>query len=384
MTLQWVSADLRTGQILADLPTFVPEWPLRRTLCKYETAVGDLYLDGAPPNWELAVREGGAALACYDDDDDARLIQWAGIVTEQTRDTSKDSVPLSLVTAEGYLDRRFVETVSYSAIGQNAIASDLVERFVVDGAVPGLPLVVNNLDGFDGVLRDRGYLDSDNATVYARLSELASIDGGIEWFVDWEWSTDGTALVPVFNVGGRVGSSPPAGLDPAALFAMPGAVTEAQQLRSYADGKGANIVTAYSSGQGDTTPTSGPITVADFEGRPTFEYRYQPSSSITNTTTLVEYANAAVALLGPGLRPLTLTAVLLDETRHGGTWRIGDDVAYAIGGTTLDASGVPYELVRAFPGGLEGSARAVAYELNESASGATITPILAQASIEGT
>jgi hypothetical protein len=382
MALQWVAADLRTGSILADVPTFVPQWPLRRTLCKYETATGDLYLDGAPPNWQEAIREGGAVLACYDDADQALAIQWAGIVTEQTRDTANDKVTVSMCTAEGYLDRRIVGDYSVTATGQNRIASDLVTLFAADGgdADPGLPLVVVNLDSGDGTPRDRSYLDSENASVYLRLCELSAVSGGIEFTIEWEWSSDNRSLVPTFCVGSRIGVSAPSGMLPAASFEMPGPVVNAQQVRSYADGKGANRVVAYSTGQGANVPTSGPQAVTDFEGRPIFEYRYQPSTSITDPATLVDYAKAAVAILGPGVDALTLTAQLLDETRHGNLWRIGDDIAFSLGGSLVDPdTGDAYELVACFPGGYEGVARSVAYELTQDPSqGETISPILGQ------
>lgn len=383
MALQWVAADLKTGGVLADLPTFVPQWPLRRTLCKYETATGDLFLDGAPPNWQAAIREGGSVLVCYDDDDPTRAPQWGGIVTETTPTSTDDAVAVSMCTAEGYLDRRFVGDYSVTNTAQSLIASDLVTLFAADAA--GVPFVVELVGTYNGPNRDREYLDADNATVYARLSELAAVDGGVEFTVEWRWGADQTTLVPVVLLGARIGTSPPAGLQPAASFELPGAVIEASQTRSYADGKGANVVRAYSSGQGDAAPTSGNIAALDDEGRPTFEFRYQPSTSITDTATLADYARSAVALLGPGMRALTLRAALLDSTRHGGTWRIGDDVGYRIGGTAVDPdTGDTFEIVKAFPGGLSGADRAVAYELAEDPDqGSTITPILAQTVIPG-
>lgn len=388
MGLQWVSCSAQTGRIIADLPTLVPEWPLRRTLCKYETATADLYLDGAPINWEAAVLEGAAVLASYDDDDPAQLIQWAGIVTEQDRDTTDDKVTLSLVTAEGYFDRRFVGDVSYAATGQNAIVENLVELYATDGATPGLPITVRYVTAGDGVARDRTYYDTDNSTLYTRLTQLAGVINGCEWTIEWEWvaSSTGQLLAPVLLVGDRIGSSPPAGQSPAVSFEMPGNVISAQQTRSYADGNGANIVMGYSSGQGTEystdagvgIPSSGSIAAADFEGRPAYEYRWQPSTSITDPATLTEYAQQAVAMLAPGMRALTLTAELTDITRHGNQWSIGDDVGYQIGG--LDENG--NDTVLCFPGGISGSDRAIAYELSEDPQGAaTISPIIAQAVI---
>jgi hypothetical protein len=380
VTIRWLSADLRTGGDVTDLPTFVPEFPIRRTLGGYDTATGALMLDGAPPHWPTLIREGGRLLACYDDQDSAKQIQWAGFVVEQTRNTGQPGVAVSLATIEAYFDRRFVGDLSYSQAGQNLIASDLVLLFASDfPGDPGIPLYVDNIDGTDGTPRDRAYKDKDNATLLTRLSQLAGVIGGIEWTVEWEWTPNGEALQARFRVGSRIGISAAAGMVPAASFQMPGYVLEAQQVRSYADGNGANEVTAYSSGQAaaDSVPTSGPIRAADFAGRPLFQKRYQPGSSITDTATLTDYARKAIAVLAPGSTPVTLTAQLADETRHGNLWRVGDDVTYQIGGTVDQADGTTREIVPQFPGGLAGIGRAIAYEVNA----ATISPILATSEV---
>lgn len=372
MTLQWVSADLRTGAVLLDLPNVEPDWPLRRTIGRYESATVKLWLDDAPPTWEYAVREGGAVLACYDDEDDTRSIQWAGMVLQQTRDTANGYVELGLATGEAYFDRRYVGDKTYLAHPQNLIVADLVSSYVVDGSEPGIPIALD-YGADDGVPRDRAFLDTDSATVYTRLTQLMATLGGPEFTVEWDWYSGGEFLFPTLVVGARIGAAKPADRDPDALFDMPGCVKQAVQVRDYGTGKGANKVTAFSSGQGKNTPTSGPVRVVDTQGRPTFEYRWTPSSSITDTATLVDYARQAAALLAPGARSMALTAVIDEGPSYGRDWRLGDDVAYQVGG--LDSNN--NDTVPMFPGGLKGYGRAIAYEL----SNATVSPILAEADV---
>lgn len=376
MALQWIAADAYSGNVIADLPTLEADWPLRRTIGQYDTGTAHLHLDGAPPNWRRAVLEGGAVLHAYDDTDPAQAPQWSGLVTASFVDSASDAVDLSLVTGEGYFDRRFVRDASYKAVGQNAIVKDLALRFGGPNDVApyrGLPLRVEYTTPGVGALRDRTYYDADDATLYTRLRQLMGVRGGPEWCVEWEWSADRMSITPVLRVGDRIGTAPPPGLAPAAAFELPGCVTNAQLARDYSSGKGANLVQAVSSGQGDVRPTSGAVWIEDPWGRPTFEHRWTPSTSITETATLVEYARQAIRLLAPGGVSLILVAALAAAPRLGTDWRLGDEVQYAIG--AADAYGRP---IRAFePDGLIGVDRAIAYELTAS----TIAPILAVAEL---
>ncbi|HET8581776.1 MAG TPA: hypothetical protein VFL65_00880 [Jatrophihabitans sp.] len=375
MALAWIAADALTGRVLADLPTLDADWPLRRQIGAYATGTAHLHLDGAPPNWRRAVKAGAAVLHCYDDTDPALAPQWSGLVTSSEASSASDVVDLSLVTAEGYFDRRYVGDRSYVQVGQNAIVADLARRFGgPDAAAPfvGLPLSVQYTTPGDGTPRDRTYLDADDTTLYARLQQLAAVLGGPEWVVEWAWSSDGLSILPVLMVGDRVGEAAPAGLLPAAAFELPGCITEARIVDDYSAGKGATVVQAVSSGQGDVRPTSGPVYDAGPQDRPAYEHRWTPSTSITNVGTLQDYARAALAILAPGAQAITLTAALEDAPRLGTDWRLGNDVQYVLDET--DGDGRP---ILAFPGGAAGVGRAIAYELNA----ATITPILAASEV---
>lgn len=364
MTRQWVAAQLRTGQVLEYLPSLVCDWPLRRTIGQFDVASAHLYLTGAPGNWLDATLPGGALLATYDDDDETEAIQWAGYVTKRTRRTDADAVDLELSTAEGYFDRRDVAAdLTYTTTGQNAIVAALAGLFIVDGPTPGIPLVISTNGA--GAARTISYRDADSATVYQRITELAALQGGPEWTIEWSWSADRLSLVPTLYVGDRIGAAMRTP-SPAATFEMPGCVTDATLVEDYSAGKGANNVLALPSTSGNSP---GAASSTDFQNRPTFDFRWQPSSSAGDNATLTGYAQRALAQLAPGAIAVTLTAELASAPRCGVDWHLGDDVGYSIGG--LDDAG--RDIVRAFPGGYAGVARCIGYELGES----TISPIIA-------
>jgi len=415
----WVATDALTGAVLADLPKLdAPR--VRKTIGRYETASATLPLIGAPVDWERILTPGASVLWLLRDnpDDPAHGIPlWGGLITEDTL-TEQDTVEFPMVTLEGYLDRRYVGDRTYTGVGQNDIVEDLVESFIAAGPNGGLPIRVQVVNGGAGTPRDRGYLDQDDKTIYSVLRDLMGVEGGPEWSIGGEWQSGPERITPVFYVGDRIGSPVTVGLAAAAVFEMPGSVTQFRRYRSYANGKGANAIKATSSGQGTDRPESQPVVTTDVL-RPTFEHRFTPSTSIKETTTLDDHANSMAALIKDGTLTLELVAAGPGSPELDVDWFIGDDIGYSIGGVrskalggfTLDAEGYadiagltfdadgyvdsgPFDLdsdlywnvpaasvetrpiVPAFPNGLEGVARAIGWELQPQGA-ATITPILA-------
>lgn len=370
MTVRWLSVLLSNGEIIADLASVGhPESPLRRTIGQYDTNQLPVYLDGAPSNWEKATRPGVAGLVCYDDEDPLQTPQWGGLVITRERSLKSGLARLSLATWDAYFDRRIVGDLSFSQIGQNNIAQALVYNFAGDqGRYPGVPFVYDCEDGVGvaGTLRDRNYLDADNATLYNRLRQLSGVNGGLEWTVDLAWDSSQTRIFPHFRYGSRIGVAAQVGRRPEGVF-DDGSIIDASYVESYADGDGANVVSTYSSGQasdtGNSAPTSGPFFASSYNLRPAFEHRYQPSTSITDVVLLQSYAARAVAVLAEGQNSLTLTCNLNRQTRYSGLWRLGDDVE-----SILDPC-------LQFPSGIDLVARAIAYEVSPENS--AISPILA-------
>lgn len=347
----WLATEILTGRIIADLPNLSID-TVKRTLMKYDSVQGELPLPTAPENWERVLLPKASCLHLVDGD----VPVWGGITLDAER-TDADVLPVSVATVESYFADRYVGDVTYSRVGQNLIVKDLVERYAARGPNGGIPIRVVVLDG-PGVLRDREYKDRGGKTLYSALRELAGVEGGPEWTVEWEWLHDPERITPVLYVGTRVGVAPAPGLLPAAVFEMPGPVRAVSTTHSYKAGAGANDVMAYSTANGDEQPQSQHMVTRDAE-RPTIEYRWSPSSSITEISTLDSHARAKAAEMAGGSRVTSLTAVAQDAPRLGLEWSIGDDVGYVIGGP--DRFGA--ETVPAFPGGFSGVARAIGWEL---------------------
>lgn len=365
MTLRWVSVEQATGRIIADLPDLAAE-TLKMTMGRYETGTAQLPVPTAPDDWQRATLPGFAALIALDTADNGDDYPvWGGLVVKRARAAGgSPAVQLGLVTCEGYLDRRYVGDIAYSGVDQNAIAANLVDVHAGPGAA-GLPFVLDWSPS--ATTRDRAYRDDDDRTVYVALTQLMGVIGGPEWTIGWRYLHGPERIVPVLHVRDRLGASPPPGLRPAAWFDMPGCVVDVQTVEDYSTGAGANDVVATGSSQGDTRPES-PHQTAPADGRPRHEFRWSPSSSITDTDTLTAHAQRALAVLAQGSATVALTAASAAAPPLGTGWGLGDDIGYAVDHPS-------------WPDGLGGIGRVIGWERT----GDTVTPILAVPGIsEGT
>jgi len=348
-----------------------------QTLGRYESTNVVLPLVNAPTNWLRDTLPGGAQLVLLQQSFDVRgnlsgapVPVWGGAVNTRTRDES-NTVALTLVTPDGYLDRRYTGDQSFTATDQNTIVSTLVE-LAAAGPSGGIP-ITTTVVGAAGTVRDRAYADQDDKTIYSAIADLMGVQGGPEWYIGWQHLTAPERYVPVLYVGSRIGQAATPGLSPAATFEMPGPVTSFKLVEDYTDGKGANAVMAYSSGQGTARPQSPVQSVVD-PNRPTFEYRWTPSTSILDVDTLTSWATSALTGLEGGSNTIALSASATDKgcPQLGVDWNLGDDIGFNIGG--LDANG--RDLVPSCPGGYEGTGRAIGWQL-ELSNTPTVTPVLA-------
>lgn len=371
----WVSTDAETGVILNDLPDLTDgsggTVTVAQTIGRYETVTCSLPLPTAPPEWDRSTTPGSANLILLSDnpnDPSHGIPVWgAGVMQQEVNET--DQVPLSLATLEAYFDRRFVGNSPFTLVGQNDIINSLVNSYIKVGPNGGIPIRVQYVTAGAGTLRTRTeYTDVSDKTIYSILTDLMSVQGGPEWTIGWEWQTSPERITPVLYVGDRIGSAVMPGMGANATFEMPGPVRSFKRLRDYSEGKGANSVMATSSGQGTTRPQSPAQLFAD-PIRPTYEYRYTPSTSISDVNTLVTWAQSALTQLDTGTTTLAMSAVASDEgcPQLNADWFIGDDVGFSIGGQ--DANGV--ETVPGFPGGYKGIGRGIGWTL-----GITETPII--------
>jgi len=356
--LSWLSVNANNGSIIADLPTLRVDGALKRTIGRHEAQTAVLPLDGAPSNWRTATRKKAVFLVALSEpleNEPRGLPVWGGMVTERTT-SHKEGVSLSMVTAEDYLNDRYVMNETYTGVGQNDIVEDLIEKYIIPD---GIPIRVVKLPGANPA-RDRTYLDADDKTVYSILEELSGVLGGPEWTIGWEW-VDERALGLVLYVGARLGTPAPVGLGPASWFHLPGNVSDCELVEGYRRGEGANDVMAVSSGSADARPQS-THHVADEDGRPRIELRWTPSTSITNTDTLEQHAGRALEGLQGGTVALSITANRAESE----PFQLGDDVGFDL--TSW-----------AWPNKIAGTARAIGIEWTDT----TITPVLDVTGIEG-
>lgn len=379
----WVSTEARTGVIIADLPLLDVQ-SVKQSVGRYESQSGSLPLPDAPENWPRATMHGATHLILLRDNpsDPAHGIPLIGYMINRRTRTEGDTVSLDLVTVEAYFDGCYVGDKTYSQVGQNEIVADLINSFVVPD---GIPLRAQYTG--PGVLRDRSYLDGDDKTVLSVLTDLSGVIDGPEWFIGWEWQHNPERITPVLYVGDRVGNAVTPGLKPAATFEIPGSVKSFSIPEDFSSGMGATDVLAKSTAQGDVRPQSSHHVVVDPD-RPKREFRFTPSTSISETATLDDYAEAAVVNMKDGALSLALSSVASEGPQLGVDFNLGDDVGFVIGGlgndtrkhtvwdafvdTFTDMFGAPVQvltntggrnLVPSFPGGIKGTARCMGWEL---------------------
>ena len=355
MSLQWLAVDLLTGKILCDLPGLDSKDPFRRTLGQYETSTATFTVsDTTDPEWERGLLEGGAACIAYTGQPGLETIVWGGIVTQAPRNLG-NTIDLSLITVEGYLDRRYTGAYVATSRDQNLIVQDLVQQFAADTG--GLPITVTIVGGA-GAVRTVQYNDYDDKTVYSTLTALSALTGGPEWTMDWMWDHSTQLITPVLYVGNRIGSSPPAGLAPAVTFDET-QMTDAKIPHDWSAKTGANIVTATGPGQGLARVQSTAVSTA-FAGRPKYELRYAPDTSIFDSLTLANHAAETLAAVGNGNQQFQFAVQNnLPGFQLGLDWFIGDDLGFSVQSPTI-------------PTPITGVSRCVGYEASDT----TVKPLL--------
>ena len=106
--------------------------------------------------------------------------------------------------------------------------------------------------------------------------------------------------------------------------------------------------------------------------RPAIEYRWNPSTTISDTATLLSHAVQTLSIMQNGSKALTLKADASTGPKLGVDWFLGDTVGYSIGGQ--DQNGV--ETVPEFPGGLVGQARVIGWQMQPDIPTPVYVPIL--------
>lgn len=399
MALSWIAVAASTGLVIAPLPG-VRVTRVSSVLGDVTTCDGYIPVGSFPEDWARATTGRGSFLVLLDDHQSKTVPVplWGGWVMRRTRCLGPE-LRVTLASLEGWLDSyRITTDRTFTATSQTEIAATLVEEFALSGPHP-LPLRIDAQPSTR--LRDKTYEAKTNKPVLVALQELSAIEGGPEFTITWEWQHDPERITPVLTIADRIGTEPVPGLAPAATFSTTrkGMVVEASLTEDYSHGQYASNVMTWSSGVGQARPQSTPQTFTD-DIRPDVQFWHYPGSDITEQATLDAYARQYLDRMRHGGTALSITAVMDKAPRLARDWRIGDDLAYRIGGTVSspatqmvdDAYTDTYtDAYRArakvkrhpngidsapqFPGGLNGTARCVGWHL-DPAEPATVTPIL--------
>lgn len=333
MELEWWSVDFKTGERFGQVQV-QSSGKLSRFISMGTDATVSVLTshDGAPrTGWDEATAPGRMLLVAVDKAEGH--IVWGGLVR---RRTSNDGpwVQCSVDSLERYFNRRYIGSV-FSKVDTDVaqIAADALAPIAADLG----PLEVDAK--MTGTTVSVYYDANDYKRVGSLLDELAALSKGIEWTVDLEWVDAAHAVMRyVVRIGprlGRGGTSGNPGVDPTGWtptqWTMPGAVQTFEYIEDFGEETGANDTIAYSSGEGDSKPQSTRYEATDLLGSfARFERRFQPAPSLTETSTLDQYAEADHATTRLGYSQLKVTANLDAAPRVNLDWWMGDDIDVAL------------------------------------------------------
>lgn len=368
----WLSCDLTSGRIIAELPDITGN--VSRVLTAYtsESLTVPIPIGGpaaVPLETVLAATQPARTMIVAVVNN---IPTWAGIVLTRNGGTGA-TLTLGCATPEQYLTRRVVrdhiwtgqDQVSFIAAGLASDAGNLA------GVGSGIGFIIDA--PASAVLRDRTYLLSDRKTVYEALRELAGVNGGPEWTVDLDW-TDATqtAVAKILRIRGHIGAVSEAVFQSSAssMFSSQGS-SDARYTHAedYTESRHANYVVAYSSGEGQDQPASTPAVdqPALDSGVPIWERHYQPSTSIIEIATLNSHATAELARVRGGSLTWTIEARWSEYPRYGIDWRLGDDIRFEL-------TGHRHPPPSSGAAGVTGMARCIGFAMNIQTG--TISPIL--------
>ncbi|MFL4904811.1 hypothetical protein ACJ6WF_16890 [Streptomyces sp. MMS24-I2-30] len=353
-TLAWYGCDLRTGGIVEDLPALRPAGALSRKLGVSTTLQLELALSGAPDEWESATAPGRSLLVAVDTATDTPI--WAGAVLARDGG-SADTVQLGAATLEANLDARYPGTQTLLGTDQATVIAALAAPALTGGP----PLVIDAVA--TGTTMDYLVSDGDDKTVLSCLTEVMNLEGGPEWTIDVVWNAGHNGFQFPLRVRKQIGTQAPS---PEAVFDFPGCVAEYVLSESYEAGKGATRVIARGEGEGESRLSSPPqeATALTSNGWPVWEYRYTPSSGITDPNQLTAHASGSLALMAQGAQVWTMQATASRAPRVGTDWNLGDTVRLAV------------EHSRRHPAGADTVARCWSWELDPAAD--QVRPILVE------
>lgn len=334
MGYTYLTADLRTNQIIGELPLTAVEFDT--VLNGIGTFAGTLNLGDArvvnsdPLNVSLPART-----ALYVDRDG--VLVWGGIIWYREKPLGGATVQ-TVIRAEEFgsyylRKRRIQHDLNFSQVEQLEIARDLFRyasgapMLVADGTptfvIPGgdIGLTYGN-EPASGILRDRSYAANENKPIWEALSQLGFVVDGFDFMIDVSWV--GTVPTKTLRLGyPRLGRTV---AKSGWLFELPGNMTD----YSYPE-DGYQIATNIALtgvGVDQTQISSSASDQALIDGG-------YPALSDFESTDLSVQANLdgrAKALIASRAKPLAMPTLVVRADRDPvlGSYDIGDDTRVRI------------------------------------------------------
>jgi alkaline phosphatase D len=360
----WLACQFESGDVIAELPDV--QGPTSRVLGAYTSTELRVPIPLSGPGHvpidllESATTPRRTMLVQVVHD----VPSWGGIPMIRRGGTDADLV-LGCVSVEGYLEHVYVgdhawtahDEVSVIGAGLAAEANKAGGNFIID-AVP------------TGRLRNRGYRDRDDVSLYRALRELMAVRDGPEWTVDLDWVTaERRAVAKIIRIRPRIGTASPT---PNPVFTVTAASVFGSRAASEAtytlvedhtDGRAADYVIATGIGEGAARPQSTPA-VGTPAGKARWERRFTPTSSTPLTVAdLDAHAAAELARLAGGSVTWQVLSRWDASPRLNVDWLLGDDAG-------LDLIGHRH------PNRIQTQARVIGWELDTR--DGRVRPILLQ------
>lgn len=191
----WLAADLKSGQIAAELPGLYANGTIARSIGAYTSCDFSLPLASTSRGWEAATQPGRTMLVAVAGD----LPVWGGMVLVRKGGTDPN-VSLGCATCEAYLDRRYVGDHTWRQADEAAV---IAAGLFADANTEGIGLTIDA--PATGVLRDKTYEANADKTVYSALTDLMGIIDGPEWTIDLAWADGQTRVEKIARVRKRIG-----------------------------------------------------------------------------------------------------------------------------------------------------------------------------------
>mgnify|MGYP003296465384 CR=1 FL=1 len=281
-------------------------------------------------------------------DDTTNVAYYGGFITKRTRKQSDACIQLDCTDVLGYFKRVYVPTLTYSQVSQTLILQDVIQQSLRYSTVP-----ITVLADASTMKRDRTINETDNKTIYDIIDSFNGLDGGTELSHSWEYNNTAGRWQCIIQIADHIGKSTPIILD-GRMF------TDFEMIEDYTTGYGANSVLAYSTS--GTTQLESSWHSSRFWGRPLLQYRWSPSSSITNVSTLNSYAAQKLADIELGTISYSFNCSLNLMPPFGVVWSLGDYMRFTVKSEQFKDIGTV-------------TARAVGYTVSFS-NAWTITPLL--------